>query len=183
MIGDYHMASISNDRPHFSYTSYAADGQVYGYAEFVCDEVNDIAFLPVCETEIAIGSKCNCIENGKTYILNNAREWVEDISQNGSDGDAKDNVFNINFSGMTSDGNATCDKTWDEVFAAYKAGKTLTSFYHAGAAVIYCLNGSFEFSQDEFVLYSGITILRANEGLQLLRCGINRNGVVINIFN
>lgn len=66
----------NNSRPHYSYVSFANDGDAFGYAELICDEVADIAFLPSAQNEIAIGSKCFCVSNNTTYRLSNKRRWV-----------------------------------------------------------------------------------------------------------
>lgn len=62
--------------PHYSVIAFATNGQAYGYLELVCDTKNDVAYLPTAKNEIAVGSKCTCIETGKVYMLSNAREWI-----------------------------------------------------------------------------------------------------------
>ena len=63
------------NRPNYSYVKFATDGQAFGYAELICDTVSNIASLPTSRAEIAIGSKCFCVEDGQTYILGNCRTW------------------------------------------------------------------------------------------------------------
>lgn len=69
----------NNKSPHYSYVERSPSGYVADYAELVCDFVSDLAYLPTSKSDIAIGSRCLCMEDGKTYVLNNAREWVEDL--------------------------------------------------------------------------------------------------------
>lgn len=65
-----------SNRPHYSVVAFAANGQAYGYLELVCDTADDVDNLPTAKNEIAVGSKCTCIETGKVYMLSNAREWI-----------------------------------------------------------------------------------------------------------
>lgn len=63
------------NRPNYSYVKFATDGQAFGYAELICDTKDDISSLPTERADIAVGSKCFCVETGETYILTNARVW------------------------------------------------------------------------------------------------------------
>lgn len=45
-----------------------------GTVEYTADAASDIAALP---TGVTPGSECFCIEESKTYILNNSKEWKE----------------------------------------------------------------------------------------------------------
>ena len=73
------MVKELTNTPHYSYVERSPSGYVCNYARLVCDTVNDLEYLPADKTEIAIGSHCLCLEDGKTYVLDNAREWVEDL--------------------------------------------------------------------------------------------------------
>lgn len=79
------MKNNTSNHPRYSIVAFASNGKVYGYAELICDEVADLDYLPTENTKIAVGSKCTCLANGKVYTLSNARQWVEDLS-NQSDG-------------------------------------------------------------------------------------------------
>lgn len=79
------MKNNTSNHPRYSIVAFASNGKVYGYAELICDEVADLEYLPTENTKIAVGSKCTCLANGKVYTLSNARQWVEDLS-NQSDG-------------------------------------------------------------------------------------------------
>jgi hypothetical protein len=106
-----------SNRPHYSVVAFAANGQAYGYLELVCDTAKEISELPTSKESIAVGSKCNCIENGKTYILNNAREWVENVSEeSGDSASGGASIVHATFEG--SGANYTCDKTFDEMNTA-----------------------------------------------------------------
>ena len=71
------MYEKSKEYPHYSYVTFNTEGYAYGYAELVCDEAGDIDYLPTAKSDIAIGSTCLCLENGKTYTLSNERVWTE----------------------------------------------------------------------------------------------------------
>lgn len=71
------MYEKSKEYPHYSYVTFNTEGYAYGYAELVCDEAGDIDYLPTAKGDIAIGSTCLCLENGKTYTLSNERVWTE----------------------------------------------------------------------------------------------------------
>ena len=71
------VSNKSEKNPHYSYTAFNTEGYAYGYAELVCDTLDDIDYLPTAQNEIAIGSTCLCLGNGKTYILSNERTWTE----------------------------------------------------------------------------------------------------------
>ena len=48
-------------------------------------------------------------------------------------------VFKVVFSGTTLDGNAACDKTWQEVVNALTDGKTIKAYYQDGSGANYSL--------------------------------------------
>ena len=64
-----------------AYSLFAQNGKpVYGVKNYVLDSSNDISNLPIADT---IGSTAYVINEGKTYILNNNREWVASSSSSG----------------------------------------------------------------------------------------------------
>ena len=63
-------------RHTYSYVRHATNGKVRRYSELVCDYEGALKYLPTDKAEIAVGSKCLCLENGKTYVLSNHREWA-----------------------------------------------------------------------------------------------------------
>ena len=46
----------------------------YGVGGFLCDSASDVSNLP---TKTGVGSVALCVDDGKIYILNGSREWVE----------------------------------------------------------------------------------------------------------
>ena len=53
----------------------------YGIKEYICDLESDISQLSISDVP---GSEAFCIENGKTYILNNSHNWVVKIASSES---------------------------------------------------------------------------------------------------
>lgn len=80
--GPAHFDGEIDPHPHkdsrrpYSYVKHASAGKVRKYAELICDYLKDLPALPTDKSEIAVGSKCLCLEDGKTYILSNHREWA-----------------------------------------------------------------------------------------------------------
>lgn len=47
----------------------------YNYKEFIADDVEDVADLPV--ENVCAGSTCFVIATSAVYMFNNKKEWVE----------------------------------------------------------------------------------------------------------
>ena len=46
----------------------------YGTGTFLVDTISEVSELP---TKTGVGSAAWCLEDGKIYVLNGSREWVE----------------------------------------------------------------------------------------------------------
>ena len=60
---------------------------VYGIRKFVLDSQSDLGDLPI---DIPVGCTAFIISNGKHYILNNEKEWVEFSGNEGGSGGGGD---------------------------------------------------------------------------------------------
>lgn len=88
----------------------------------------------------------------------------------------------VTFSGTNTDGNATCDKTWEEILAAITAGRTITIRYSDGTDLytMLCANsinglyGYFTYISKPNDPYDG-------EFLTIL-CYINQNGASVQYY-
>jgi hypothetical protein len=87
-------------------------------------------------------------EDGKTQILVDGQESggvpvveagdagkVLSVSSSGTPVWDDRGPLLVTFSGTTADGNAACDKTWEEISAAITAGRTLVIQYQYASAV------------------------------------------------
>ena len=64
-----------------AYSLFAQNGKpAYGVKNYILDAASDLTNLTIADTP---GSTAYIVETGKTYILNNQREWVASSSSGG----------------------------------------------------------------------------------------------------